>query len=235
MRRSGSIGWAGMAATVALLGSACGSDPQSTPPATLTIEKAPSKSGDNQTQVAGLALSSPLRVQLTRNEIPEQGVTVHWVAGAGSFSEPTSVTGSDGIAASGAWTLGENVGDQTAQATVQGAEGSPVSFIAHAIFQPGGGGGGEAVEVSVQGPPINRFQPSTVTIEVGQTVTWRWATGATGHNVTPDEGNIPEGETGLFSAPHTYSYTFTAAGTYTYHCAAHGAAMSGTVVVEPAS
>ena len=39
----------------------------------------------------------------------------------------------------------------------------------------------------------------------------------------------------LFSAPHDYSYTFTQAGTYTYHCAAHGAAMSGTVVVEPAS
>ena len=97
------------------------------------------------------------------------------------------------------------------------------------------GAGGETAIVAVSGPPINKFSPGTITITVGETVTWRWAPGAVGHNVTPDNGTIPAGEENLFSAPHDYSYTFTQAGTYTYHCAAHGAAMSGTVVVEPAS
>jgi len=134
------------------------------------------------------------------------------------------------------WTLGDEVGDQTTEASIEGAEGSPITFTAHAILGVGGGGGGgETAIVAVSGPPINKFSPATITIKVGETVTWRWATGAVGHNVTPDNGTIPAGEENLFSAPHDYSYTFTQAGTYTYHCAAHGAAMSGTVVVEPAS
>ena len=90
--------------------------------------------------------------------------------------------------------------------------------------------------ISVEGPPTNQFSPTTVTIGVGQSVTWVWAEGAADHNVTPDDA-IPEGEAGLFDAPHSYTYTFTQAGTYHYHCSNHGQAggigMAGTVVVAP--
>jgi plastocyanin len=165
---------------------------------------------------------------------------VRWTtADGGSFGDATSVADDNGIAGTD-WTLSEDLGDQTAQASIEGAEGSPITFTAHAIVgggggSGGGGGGGELVIVLVSGPPKNQFSPASVTVQVGQSVTWRWAPSAVGHNVTPDTGIIPAGEEDLFNAPHEYSYTFTQEGTYTYHCAAHGAAMSGTVVVEPAS
>jgi plastocyanin len=232
MRRSGTIVWAGIAATLALGAGACGSEPQTQPQGPLAIEKAPSKDGDEQTQVAGETLSSPLRVLVTRNDVAVPGSSVRWTTDDGSFDDATTVADANGIA-SGVWTLSDEVGDQTAQASIQGADGSPLTFTAHAITQPGGGGGGETTVVTVSGPPLNQFNPSTVTITAGETVIWRWAGGAVGHNVRPDDGNVPTGELDLFDAPHSYSYTFTEPGTYTYHCAAHGPAMSGTVIVEP--
>jgi len=211
-----------------------GSDPQTEPTGQLALATAPSKSGDDQTQTAGPLLGSPLRVLVTRDEVPAAGATVRWTTqDGGSLGDPTTVADDNGIA-SNDWTLGDAVGDQTAEASIEGAEGSPITFTAHAILG-GGGGGGETAIVAVSGPPNNKFSPATITINIGETVTWRWATGAVGHNVTPDNGTIPAGEANLFSAPHDDSYTFTQAGTYTYHCAAHGPAMSGTVVVEPAS
>ena len=236
MRRSGTMVWTGIAATLALAAAGCGSDPQTEPTGQLALAMAPSKSGEDQTQTAGQLLGSPLRVLVTRDEVPAAGATVRWTTqDGGSLGDPTTVADDNGIA-SNDWTLGDGVGAQTAEASIEGAEGSPITFTAHAILGGGGGGGGgETAIVAVRGPPINKFSPGTITITVGETVTWRWATGAVGHNVTPDNGTIPAGEGNLFSAPHDYSYTFTQVGTYTYHCAAHGAAMSGTVVVEPAS
>ena len=119
----------------------------------------------------------------------------------GSLGDPTTVADDNGIA-SNDWTLGDAVGDQTAEASIEGAEGSPITFTAHAILG-GGGGGGETAIVAVSGPPNNKFSPATITINIGETVTWRWATGAVGHNVTPDNGTIPAGEANLFSAPTT--------------------------------
>ncbi len=236
MRSSGTMWWTGIAATLALAAGACGSDPQTEPTGQLALAMAPSKSGDDQTQTAGQLLGSPLRVLVTRDQVPTAGATVRWTTqDGGTLGDPTTVADDNGIA-SNDWTLGDGVGAQTAEASIEGAEGSPITFTAHAILGGGGGGGGgETAIVAVSGPPINKFSPATITITVGETVTWRWATGAVGHNVTPDNGTIPAGEENLFSAPHDYSYTFTQAGTYTYHCAAHGAAMSGIVVVEPAS
>lgn len=232
MRSYGTIVWAGIAATLALAASGCGSDPQTGPTGRMALAKAPSKSGDDQIQVAGQLLDSPLRVLVTRDQVPAAGATVRWTTtDGGAFGDVTSLADDNGIAGTD-WTLGADVGDQTAQAAIEGAEGSPLAFTAHAISGGGVGGGGEPVIVVVSGPAKNQFSPSTVNIQVGQTVTWRWAPTAVGHNVTPDTGLIPAGEEDLFSAPHEYSYTFMQAGTYAYHCAAHGAAMSGTVVVE---
>ena len=73
----------------------------------------------------------------------------------------------------------------------------------------------------------NFFNPSAFSATVGEAVVWAWADGAVTHNVTFDDG--PESND---QSSGTYSRTFTAAGTYPYHCTIHGAAaMSGTVTV----
>lgn len=76
------------------------------------------------------------------------------------------------------------------------------------------------------------FDPSTVTIRSGGTVTWQWA-GSSEHDVTwvtqSGTSNSPLQKTG------TYTRNFSAAGTYTYFCTQHGTAtsgMRGSVVVQ---
>jgi plastocyanin len=49
-----------------------------------------------------------------------------------------------------------------------------------------------------------------------------------GHSVTSDDGRV---DSGLKNA-RTFCHTFSSAGTYTYHCSIHGAAMTGTIVVQ---
>jgi plastocyanin len=90
---------------------------------------------------------------------------------------------------------------------------------------PGGSrtnGSGTGNDVTVSD---NYFSPAATTVAVGA-VTWTWA-GSSSHNVTFDDGIAsPTQATG------TYSRHFSAAGTYSYHCTIHGAAMSGTVTVK---
>lgn len=72
------------------------------------------------------------------------------------------------------------------------------------------------------------FSPADITVKAGATVTWTNKDSVT-HTVTetdslkgPDSGNLASGK--------TYSFTFTAAGTYHYHCSIHPE-MLGTVTV----
>lgn len=90
------------------------------------------------------------------------------------------------------------------------------------------------VTVTVPGPTAsvaatagNSFEPSTVTITKGGTVTWTFAAL---HNVTFDVAGAPNG-TGNVSTGNA-SITFPAAGSFPYHCTIHGSGMSGTVVVQ---
>jgi plastocyanin len=74
------------------------------------------------------------------------------------------------------------------------------------------------------------FSPASLTIGVGDTVTWRNADDRP-HTVTSndgafDSGNLDEGQ--------GFSFTFTEPGTYTYRCDYH-ADMQATIVVEAAS
>ena len=74
------------------------------------------------------------------------------------------------------------------------------------------------------------FSPATLTIAVGDTVTWRNADDRP-HTVTSsdgvfDSGNLDEGV--------GFSFTFTEPGTYAYLCAYHPE-MQATIVVEAAS
>jgi plastocyanin len=77
----------------------------------------------------------------------------------------------------------------------------------------------------------NGFDPSTVTVQVGDTVTWTNTQGF--HNVRADDGsfgNEPAG--GAWTLP----ITFDTAGTYEYYCEIHsspdGTSMNGVVIVE---
>lgn len=86
------------------------------------------------------------------------------------------------------------------------------------------GGNSNPNEVLMQG---KSFSPGSITVPVGTQVTWRnsdiMAHTVTSDNSLFDSGNIAVGA--------SYSFTFTAKGTYAYHCVYH-AGMTGTVVVN---
>jgi plastocyanin len=107
-----------------------------TPPATTTIAKASTNSGDAQTGTVGQPLANQLQVAVTQNGAPSSGETVTWSTTAPNASlTASSTTDANGIASS-AWTLGTVSGSQTAQASLAGASGSPVSFTATASPGP---------------------------------------------------------------------------------------------------
>ena len=75
------------------------------------------------------------------------------------------------------------------------------------------------------------FTPSVVTINEGDTVIWTNASGF--HNVASDTVGLFTSGPPAF-APWTFSHTFSAAGTFPYHCDVHLAfGMTGTVIVQP--
>lgn len=100
-------------------------------------------------------------------------------------------------------------------------------------------------------PDADTFEPATVTIESGETVTWRNDSDIQ-HTVTAYEDEIPdeatyfasggfESETaaknrvkdGLIAPGENYQHTFDQSGTYRYFCIPHvGSGMVGTVRVK---
>jgi hypothetical protein len=92
--------------------------------------------GNDQEATVGSQLPDPLEVVIT-DEFgnPVEGVQVDWAAEHGSVDPATTTTGPDGKAAT-VWSLASSVGTQTATASSDGLEGSPVSFTATA--GPGG-------------------------------------------------------------------------------------------------
>jgi plastocyanin len=108
---------------------------------------------------------------------------------------------------------------------------------------PGGttGGNNNGSNPVVQGTTVNlldnnSFSPSNLGVKAGQTVTWQWGT-CTGdgystcvsHSVTFDDGSNQSSPT---QSSGQYTRTFNTPGTYKYHCAVHGAGMSGQIVVQ---
>jgi plastocyanin len=73
------------------------------------------------------------------------------------------------------------------------------------------------------------FNPSTLTINAGDTVIWTNKDSAP-HTVTSDSGSELKSST-LSAGSGSYSHTFTTAGTYAYHCNIH-TMMKGTIVVQ---
>ena len=72
------------------------------------------------------------------------------------------------------------------------------------------------------------FDPSEVTVKVGDTVTWV-NDDSVGHDVTADE--FKSGEPGAMQGGDTFEHKFEKAGTFQYVCSVHPG-MDGSVVVK---
>jgi plastocyanin len=93
-----------------------------------------------------------------------------------------------------------------------------------------GGGGGKTVEVSLRDI---QFQPDSVTVSKGGTITWTNEE-TVPHDVTKTGGPGPDfksGEPGGMAEGDTFSHTFDAPGKVEYVCTVH-ANMRGTVTVK---
>lgn len=71
------------------------------------------------------------------------------------------------------------------------------------------------------------FDPSTVTISVGMTVTWT-NLGSSDHTIVADDGSW---KSESLAQNESFSFTFDKAGTYTYICGIHPT-MKGTIIVK---
>ena len=102
--------------------------------------------------------------------------------------------------------------------------------------------GGEEPPSGPGGPPAppapntvevqnNYFNPVSLTVSVGTTVTWDWPVTSRRHNVLPEGGGSVPYSPNIVDGPYTYSYRFDQAGTYDYYCLEHGG-MRGTIIVQ---
>jgi len=94
-----------------------------------------------------------------------------------------------------------------------------------------------SVPAQTQNPPDNpgltaavaisnfSFEPASVTVKVGTTVTWTNNDTAP-HQIKSDTFNSP-----VLSKGQTFSFTFSAAGTYDYSCNVHPS-MKGQIIVQ---
>jgi plastocyanin len=78
--------------------------------------------------------------------------------------------------------------------------------------------------VSVSGM---QFQPATLTVEQGETVTWNFPD-AVPHTVTARNGNFSSVR---MMSGGTFEHTFDEPGEYAYYCSVHPN-MTGTIIVE---
>jgi plastocyanin len=129
-----------------------------------------------------------------------------------------------------------------------------LALIAASACGGGGGGGSESTGPMNQPPgntpppagaisvTNNAFSPSSKTIAPGTAVEWAWNS-CTGGGTDPYGGGgtevcvahgvkFDDGTNSATQDKGTYTRTFTAVGTYNYHCAVHGTAMAGTVTVQ---
>jgi plastocyanin len=189
--------------------------------------------GNGQTGATGTALTSPLQVRIVDQfGNPVSGTAVAWASttAGGSVTPTTSSSNTQGLAAT-VQTLPGTAGPASVTATAAGLAGSPVTFTSTAVVTTGA----NTIELR-----NTQFQPSTLTVAAGTTVTFVWNDGAVQHSIVPESpATIPSDPTPV-AAPHTYSVSFTAPGTYRYYCSVHGDAgtggvptgMSGTIIVQ---
>lgn len=110
-----------------------------------------------------------------------------------------------------------------------------VVAVAAALLGGGCGGdsddGGGGTGPPPKGTVILRdiaFKPDKITIEAGDTVTWRFEDEGIPHDVTAEDESF-KSET---MDSGTFRHTFDTPGTYKYICSLHAAQMTGEVVVR---
>jgi plastocyanin len=74
------------------------------------------------------------------------------------------------------------------------------------------------------------FTPSQITVQTGEKVTWT-NNDSTTHTVVDDLNNVGGPNSGPIAPGQTFSFTFTKAASYQYHCSIHPS-MRGTIVVK---
>ena len=178
------------------------------PPSDLLIS-----GGDAQSWFFNNPLPAPLSVKVVdASGRSVRGVVVTWsvTSGGGAVSPLQSTTDVSGVAST-TDSLGSST-RQTVNVTFTGAPG-PASFAEFATSPP------TAVDVGVTS---FAFTPHDTLVQVGGMVTWTWNSGTVQHNVTYVSGPTPlPANSPNQAGTTTFSTTFTAAGTYTYHCTIH--------------
>jgi plastocyanin len=110
------------------------------------------------------------------------------------------------------------------------------TILASLVAAPAASAQGPTIQ-AVDGTPAdqynNRWSPSVVTINPGETVTWSFAGTSGFHNVQSEGSNwnppFRNGNADRQLPPA--SYTFSTEGTYTFVCEVHATTMRGTVTV----
>ncbi len=206
---------------------ACGggtTQPPPPPPPPGPAIAAANPSGNEQIGAPNATLPSPLRVFVGQGGSAVAGRSVDWsVQNGGSVNPASSTTGADGIAMT-VVTLGAQP-VMTISASSGNATGGPITFVALAATA--------AATVQVAN---NRFEPQTIAIRAGGTVSFSWPNGSSQHNLIPDDGRDRPNDPVVRNGPFAVDVVFLTAGDYFYHCNVHGSTRSGMfgkVVVVP--
>ncbi|PYE49953.1 cupredoxin domain-containing protein [Deinococcus yavapaiensis] len=177
---------------------------------------------------------------------PREEYVAHYHAlPAGFVDEPCASNGPVTVTFA-PFTAGEDgratVEKRVPEATVQGNAGAyvdihpardaSVTSLCAVLFRAaphdhGGAVAATTVEVAIGD---NFFRPSSLTVPIGTTVTWRYE-GATAHDVVALDGSFQSAE---LRNGDTFRHTFDRAGTVTYYCSYHeGMTATITVVGRP--
>jgi adhesin/invasin len=144
-----------------------------------TARRIEAVSGDNQAAPVGTALPDPLVVLVTDPfGNPVEGVAVSWSANGGGVIPLSSRTGADGRAQA-SWVVGSSIGTQTATASSDVLEGSPVVFTstaqpgsANGLVRVGGNAQSAAPGEELDDPLVVRLVDQEGNGVAGQPVTW---------------------------------------------------------------
>jgi plastocyanin len=119
------------------------------------------------------------------------------------------------------------------RATWMVAAGFALAACGGGATSPGGAVGDVAVGNNYFRSARNGSQnPAVDTIAAGTSLTWAWnAAGSHSIQSTGTPG-IFRNSVVMSAANASYTVTFNTAGTYTYQCGVHGAAMTGRIVVQ---
>jgi plastocyanin len=187
--------------------------------------------GDNQTSMVNTVLAHVQARLVDRFENGIPGVAVSWSVSSGTVSPMSDVTDPAGIS-SVLVTLGATAGPVTISAVADGLNGSPTTFNATAEAIPTQAlvRVGNVFFTSARNGSSN---PAVDTVAVGSDVAWVWGnTDQVSHSVRSLGSPGFSSSAVQTGSGKSHVVTFSAAGTYQYDCAVHGAQMTGRIVVR---